>query len=441
MSSILTVRELTDSLRRAVEGHFPFVWVKGEVSNLSRPGSGHLYFSLKDSEALLHCVWFKGQQRGPERFDPLTGEVFEDGPRPSPALGMENGQEFLCAGRLSVYAPRGSYQLVVELAQPAGQGALHAAFAALRQKLAAQGYFLQERKRPLPRNPLRVAVITAPTGAVIHDFLRIADTRGHGAEIRIHPVPVQGETAAPAIAAALHAANAEGWAEVIVLIRGGGSLEDLWAFNEECVAAAVFQSRLPVLAGIGHEVDISMADMTADVRAATPTHAAQLLWPARDELVQQADAWEGALREAVQRFWERQERAWQRQEQALNWLSPARSLARQEEKFQARLEKLLRCGRDLTGRHTGPLAFVVQHLPVAAERWLHRAESRAERLDLGLVAHSPLAPLERGYALVRDARGAVLRSVHDKKIGDLVHIHVHDGVLDATLTHCHEKKI
>ena len=434
MSSILTVRQLTDSLRRTVEGHFPFVWVKGEVSNLSRPGSGHVYFSLKDSDALLNCVWFKGQQRGPERFDPLTGEVFENGPRPCLAQSMENGQQLLCAGRITVYPPRGAYQLVVELVQAAGLGELHAAFAALRQALSARGFFAQERKRPLPYSARRVAVITAPSGAVIHDFVRIASTRGNGAEIRIHPVPVQGAAAAPAIAKALREANAEGWAEVVVLIRGGGSLEDLWAFNEEAVAEAVFQSRLPVLAGIGHEVDVSMADMTADVRASTPTHAAQLLWPPRTELMQQVDAWEEALQDAVERHVEHWSREWQRREQALGWLSPQRTLARQEENFQARCNSLQRCGTLLLEKREQQWERLAQALPLVMDRQTQQRDTWLEKLHIRLESLSPLAPLERGYALVRGKKGTLLRRRSDATLGEAIHIQLHDGTLAAQIT-------
>ena len=323
---ILTVRALTEQLRRSLEGRFPFVWVRGEVSNLSRPGSGHIYFSLKDQDAQLQCVWFRGQQRQAEQgqaFDPLTGEVF-DTPRPSPLELLRNGLDLLCAGRISVYAPRGQYQLLVELVQPTGQGLLAQAFEERKRKLAEAGYFAQERKRPLPWNPQRVALITSPSGAAIHDFLELAQNRGCGAEIRLFPASVQGEEAAPEIIRALDEINAQGWAQVIVLIRGGGSLEDLWAFNEEAVAEAVFCSRLPVLAGIGHEVDVTLADLTADLRAATPSHAAQLLWPLRAELRQRLDEAFAALRRAAASRLEHAELLLRERENALRWFSPAR---------------------------------------------------------------------------------------------------------------------
>lgn len=463
MDVILSVRDLTDALRRKVEGAFPFVWVKGEVSNLSRPASGHVYFSLKDADALLNCVWFRGQQRPAEKFDPLTGEVFPDGPRKSMAQTLENGQQLLCAGRVSVYAPRGSYQLIVELVQEAGLGHLHAAFEKLKLALAAKGFFAAERKRPLPANPLRVALITAPTGAAVHDFLRIAAQRGAGAQIRLHPVLVQGVGAAPALVRAMTAAQADGWAQVIVLIRGGGSLEDLWAFNEESVAEAVFSSNIPVLAGVGHEVDISMCDMTADLRAATPSHAAQLLWPSRQALMQQADSVECALHEALQELLAMAARRLHGFEQALGWLAPERALHRLEDSLLAKHERLqLAFSRFMDSRVTrsehlhGQMlaAFGPKSVRIRADRleqWeqrlrhgmdilLHSRTAQTEQASLRLEARSPLAPLERGYALVSDAQGQVLRSVGQSPAGSALRVRLADGSLDVTVDSVHEQQ-
>lgn len=462
MDAILSVRALTDALRRKVEGAFPFVWVKGEVSNLSRPASGHVYFSLKDADALLNCVWFRGQQRPAENFDPLTGEVFPDGPRKSMVQSLENGQQLLCAGRVSVYAPRGSYQLIVELVQEAGLGQLHAAFEKLKLALSAKGFFAAERKRPLPANPLRVALITAPTGAAVHDFLRIAEQRGAGAEIRLHPVLVQGEGAAPSIVRAMTAAQADGWAQVIVLIRGGGSLEDLWAFNEESVAQAVFASSLPVLAGIGHEVDISMCDMTADLRAATPSHAAQLLWPSRQALMQQADGLECALHDAMDELLSVATRRLHSHEQALGWLAPERALHRLEDSLLAKHERLhlafsrfmdnrVTRGEQLHGRmlaafgpdsirsRTGKIEQWDQRLRHGMDMLLHSRTAQSEQATLRLEGRSPLAPLERGYALVQDAQGQVLRSVRQSPAGSVLQVRLADGSLDVTVDSVHEE--
>jgi len=475
MGIILTVRELTRQIRTGLEARFPFVWVRGEVSNLSRPSSGHVYFSLKDSEALLNCVWFKGAQRDSESFDPLTGEVFSEGPRPSLARILQDGEQILCAGRITVYAPRGGYQLVVELAQPDGMGQLALAFEARKQKLAAQGYFAPERKRKFPPHPVNVAVITAPGGAAIRDFLRIAQERGYGACIRVYPVPVQGNAAALAIAAALARINAEGWAQVAVLIRGGGSLEDLWAFNEEVVADAVFISGIPVLAGIGHEVDVSMADMTADVRAATPSHAAQILWPLRSELAQRVDDLEIVLQRAHARCFEVAAMRLQAVRQALRWFSPAKALGRKHEaaaqahagmrRAMARLmsEKgaklatlstevenaprllLQSCGArlallasrlesiDVCEREERLLDQCGLRLRAQAGIMLHAPERALEQCAAALHALDPHAPLKRGYALVYDGRGRLLRSVDDARKGDSLRLRLRDGAVEASV--------
>lgn len=456
MDTILSVRELTDALRRKVEGAFPFVWVKGEVTNVARPSSGHLYFSLKDADALINCVWFRGQQRPAETFDPLTGEVFTDGPRRSMAQSLENGQQLLCAGRVSVYAPRGSYQLLVDLVQDSGLGQLHAAFERLKTRLAERGFFAVERKRPIPVNPTRVALITAPSGAAVQDFIRVAADRGVGAEVRLYPVLVQGAGAAPAILQAMQAVQDAGWAEVVVLVRGGGSLEDLWAFNEESVAEAVFTCAIPVLAGIGHEVDVSMCDMTADVRAATPSHAAQLLWTSRLTLMQQVDGLETALHKAMDDALAGYAEQLQAHERALGWLSPVRALGRLEDTFMAKRERLELAMASFVGGHQtridhisrrmlaafGPektrhkadtLAQYGQRLQRAVEAMLHGHTAKIEQGVVALEALSPLAPLERGYALVCDAKGQVLRSVHDAPVGAHLAVRLADGSLEVTV--------
>jgi exodeoxyribonuclease VII large subunit len=483
MGAILTVRELTRQIRAGLEARFPFIWVRGEVSNLSRPSSGHLYFSLKDSEALLNCVWFKTAQRDNEDFDPLTGEVFSEGPRPSLARALHDGEQVLCAGRITVYAPRGSYQLVVELAQPDGMGRLALAFEARKRKLAAQGYFAPERKRELPRHPSKVAVITAPGGAAVRDFLRIAGERGYGASIRVYPVPVQGVGAAPAIASALGRVNAEGWAQVAVLIRGGGSLEDPWAFNEESVADAVFASAIPVLAGIGHEVDVSMADMTADVRAATPSHAAQILWPLRSELMQRVDDLEMSLQRAHARCFEAAALRLQTLGRALQWFSPAKALARKDEAAtrahagirramarllsergaklealsgglaNAPLRLLQACGarRDLLEARLAGVGMLERgerlleqgelRLRAQAGIMLHGPERALEHYATALRALDPHAPLERGYAMAYDGKGRLLRSVRDAKKGDPLRLRLRDGAVDASVNEVREASL
>lgn len=434
MSKIYEVRELTAALKSVLEGNFPFVWVQGQLSNLSRPSSGHIYFSLKDENASLAAVWFRGNQQEAEAFDPLTGEVFEDGPKPGLASRLENGLEVICAGRISVYPPRGSYQIVVELMQEAGKGRLQLEFELLKAELALKGYFSPERKRALPASPRRVAVVTSPGGAAIHDFLRVAEGRGLAAEVRLYPTLVQGDEAPPLIAAALRRAASEGWAEVVVLIRGGGALEDLWAFNSRAVVEAIFESRLPVLSGVGHEVDVTLADLVADMRAATPTHAAQLLWLERRELAQRVDELEMALRSLLDMRLARCETALGGQEKILRLLSPAGRLERGESALRELMRRLLRAGPqtlELAERKLGALARdLARGLPARLESREHRLALFAGRLE-GL---DPEQPLRRGYAFVKRGDGSILRSRNQASDGERLDLYLVDGVVPVVVS-------
>lgn len=475
---ILSVSELTDRMRRALEGGFPFVWVRGEIGELSFPGSGHIYFTLKDAGAQLQCVWFRDRQLRGRNFDPLTGEIFSE-PRPDPVRLLRQGTEVFCAGQISIYGPRGRYQLMVELVQAGGRGLLAQAFEERKQMLAARGYFAAERKRPLPASPCRVALVTSPAGAAIHDFMELAADRGLGAEIRLFPVRVQGEGAAGQICRALEEIDRQGWAQVTVIVRGGGSLEDLWCFNEEVVATAIFASRTPVLAGIGHEVDVTLADMTADVRAATPSHAAQLLWPLRREYWQGLDELCLALERARQRWWQKCEDRLQRCERGLRLCSPERRLEGAELRLAHLCQRLRQAGermlreRELALGHsrerlralTGPgrlerrrqqLDALEQRLGRGLAALWHtqerhvrdhaRALSRLGQeqmacrehelqcLELRLAACNPLAPLGRGYAVVRMDNGSVLSSTGQVRIGEDVRILLRDGEVEARIT-------
>ncbi|MDR0338791.1 MAG: exodeoxyribonuclease VII large subunit [Desulfovibrio sp.] len=445
---ILSVTALTEAIRTRLEASFPFVWVRGQVTNLAKPASGHVYFSLRDEECSLAAVWFKSDRKADQRFDPLTGEVFEGGPRPSLALTLENGQEVICAGRVAVYGARGQYQLIVEFAQDAGASRLHEEFERLRRKLADLGYFALERKRPMPPQPRRVALITSPTGAAVHDFLRVAQGRGLGSRVRLYPVPVQGEAAPARIGAALLRVADEGWAQVAVLIRGGGSMEDLWAFNDEAVARTIFGMPLPVLAGIGHEVDFTLADMTADLRAATPSHAAQLLWPDRAETARRLRVFAESLMRAADRSLEIRNARLTVLDRTLALLSPARRLAERQERLQnacllmdrawrdlfercdARLQRLAlglaACPASLPGRKL-PLDMLEGRVVQAGNRFLERSLHAGERLRLRLDALDPMAPLERGYALVRKENGAFVRKTSQAASGEALRLVVSDG--------------
>lgn len=448
MDSILSVRQVTEKVRQAVEVRFPYLWVQGEVTNLSRPSSGHVYFSLKEGDDLLNCVWFRNQQKD-ESFDPLTGEVWEGGPRPSAARTMENGQTLICAGRLTVYGARGQYQMVVDFAKAGGLGLWHQEFEALKRRLAAEGLFDATRKRPIPREPRKVAVVTAPSGAAIRDFIRIAGERGLGSEIRIYPTPVQGEDAPPRIAEALRQAGEDGWAQVIVLIRGGGSAQDLWAFNDERVARAVYASPIPVLTGIGHEIDHSITDFTADLSAATPSHTAQLLWQERRAFEQLVDGLELSLTQAVERRMADLTALLEHRQRALGLLSPLERLRLQQEKLASSLRRMDAAMDAQFSSTARTLERLSLRLANAGENRLQLARREAERisaplstlgrmiglrqehdlarLELRLQALDPFEPLARGYSMAMDEKGKFLRSVTQTKPGQRITVQMADG--------------
>lgn len=450
-NNVYGVGELTEQLKRMVTQRFPFVFVRGEVGNVSRPGSGHIYFTLKDERAQLQCAWFSGRQRAARNVDLLTGEVYDRPPLAAHELAR-NGAEIVCAGSLDIYAPRGQYQLLVDFALPVGAGALAAEFEARKARLAALGYFAHERKRPVPVNPERIALITSQRGAAIHDFLEIAKTRGLSSHIRLYPVPVQGDGAAEKIAGAIALANAQAFAQVIVIIRGGGSLEDLWAFNEECLAAAIFNSRLPVLAGIGHEVDVTLADMTADMRAATPTHAAQLLYAPRNELWQRLDNLQICLQRTMERHAQRAKKDLESLANTLRLLSPASRIERAAARLMDLRRRLDRSfaekTRGLQARFSNAKSMLVQARPYARKlqagaeklerlgqclesafmKQLDKRQIALNMLDLRLEAASPMAPMRKGYALLKNENGLV-RGIEDAGRGSLVEAILQDGSL------------
>ncbi|MBN8280293.1 MAG: exodeoxyribonuclease VII large subunit, partial [Gammaproteobacteria bacterium] len=261
---VLSVSQLNRLARQLLESDLPQLWVEGEISNLARPASGHLYFSLKDDRAQIRCALFKGRGRGP-------------------APSVTNGLQVIARGRVSLYEPRGDYQLIVDHLEPAGEGLLRRRLEELKQKLAAEGLFDEARKRDLPALPRRIGVVSSPSGAAIRDVLHVLARRFPAIPVVLYPVQVQGEQAKHDIVEALRLAAARAECDVLVLCRGGGSLEDLWAFNEEIVARAIAACPIPVVAGVGHEVDVTVADLVADVRAPTPSGAAELVVPdARD---------------------------------------------------------------------------------------------------------------------------------------------------------------
>lgn len=404
---ILTVSQLTGLIRGVLEENFQQVWVEGEASNLAMPGSGHLYFTLKDAGAQLRCVMFRASARA-LRFQPKDG------------LGL------IVRGRLSVYDQRGDYQLIVEYLEPKGIGALQLAFSQLKEKLAKEGLFAEGHKRPLPVLPQRIGIVTSPTGAAIHDMLAVINRRYANVEILIAPVKVQGEGAAAEIIAAIDDFNRYRNIDVMIVGRGGGSLEDLWAFNEEGVARAIYRSHIPVISAVGHEVDFTIADLVADLRAPTPSAAAELVVKSKAELTATCSALEHRLHKALQYRFKEYGGAVNNLQRALR--EPAMLvgfLGQRLDDLQDRLRKAVEglfedsYGRIGSCSNRLHLQSPIVRIEQARERLLtyaaraDQAVSRAVgsrhehcRVLVGkLQALSPLATLSRGYAVAQKMPG------------------------------------
>jgi len=375
---ILTVGELNRQIKALVEDGFRTVWVSGEVSNLSRPGSGHLYLCLKDAEGQLRAVmWRSAALR--LRFD------------------VKEGMEVIARGRLTVYVPRGDYQLQIEDLQPKGLGALELALRQLKEKLLKLGYFGSERKKPLPRFPRRVALVTSASGAAVRDMLEILGRRWPAVEAWVCPVRVQGDGAAEEIASAIRLLNRLAAVDVMIVGRGGGSVEDLWAFNAECVAQAIFESRIPVVSAVGHEIDLTIADLVADCRALTPSEAAERVVPDRAELVQGLCHIQERMRYLLlQRLDGHKNR--------LDGLAERRALRLPLERVRE-LERRLDEGGERLHR--------------AANQRLKQLRERLQAQAARLETLSPLNVLGRGYSLTRrEADRAVIRSPDQLRPGE-----------------------
>lgn len=412
---VYTVEQITAEIKDLLEGTYRGVTVEGEISNFKPSHSGHIYFSMKDDNAVLSCVmWRSTAQRH-------RGENFAD------------GQRVLAEGRITVYPPRGQYQLVVDRMRASGMGALQERFEQLKRQLFSEGLFDEDHKIPIPRLPRSVALITSPTGAAIRDFMNVIDDRYPGVRIIIHPVRVQGREAIGEIAAALALANQRREADVIVLTRGGGSLEDLWAFNEEAVARAVFASELPVISAVGHEVDFSISDLVADLRAPTPTAAAMVISQHRGEICDRLDHMRQRLENVFETRLELERERVDRQHEALLRHSPIQ----QVEDYRRRLDDLLtlaavRANNRLATERTN-LNNLAGNLPRHVLHQAERLRSRVENLSGRLSALAPEAPLRRGYAVVtkRDSR-QVITSAEQVRAGEELHVRVADGGFDAT---------
>ncbi|MCU0876567.1 MAG: exodeoxyribonuclease VII large subunit [Pirellulaceae bacterium] len=384
----LTVSELTLLIKGTLESQFHGLWVSGEISEISRPHSGHIYFTLKDAQAQIRgVIWRSAAAR--IRF------------------ALEEGQEVLCQGDLDVYPPRGSYQLNVRQIEPRGAGALQIAFQQLLKRLTAEGLFEPSRKRPLPRFPQRVGFVTSPTGAAIRDFLEVAARRYPGVAISVFPARVQGEGAAAEIVRGIELANrVRPTLDVLVVGRGGGSIEDLWCFNEEPVVRAIAASRVPVVSAVGHEIDVTLADLAADVRALTPSEAAERVIPSAEELTARLRQFERRMVASLR----------------------GRAAAARRYLEQIAKSRVLRDPRVLLYDRARRLDELEARATRAIERKVESTRQELVAAAARLEALSPLGVLARGYSVTLDERtGAVVRDASELSAGDLVRTRLAQG--------------
>ncbi|MCY1353854.1 Exodeoxyribonuclease 7 large subunit [compost metagenome] len=430
---VIPVGELNHTIARLLERSFPLAWVRGEISNFTRAASGHWYFSLKDARAQIRCVMFRGRNQHVD-FQPREGEAVE------------------VRAVVTMYEARGELQLGVEAMRRAGLGNLYEAFLRLKEKLTQAGLFAPERKRPVPSHPRTIGVITSLQAAALRDVLTTLRRRAPHVPVVVYPVPVQGAGAAQKIADTIDLADARRDCDVLILCRGGGSIEDLWSFNEEAVAHAIARCALPLISGVGHETDFTIADFVADVRAPTPTGAAELVSPDRSHLLAQALRGRDALAQAMRRTLDLRA-------QHLDWLARrVRSPQAQLQERRARVGNLARHLRSalrdtvVSQRHRqqvlamrwsacrpdtaaaqADLARLWQRLQAAAARRHERAGQRLARAAGALELLAPQRTLERGYAVLLDQRGRALRSPAEIRPGSVVEAHLAEGVADLSI--------
>ncbi len=432
---VYSVTDLNRAARALLEDGFPSLWLEAELSNFLHHGSGHMYFDLKDAQAQLRGAMFRGANRR------LT---FKPG----------SGQQVLVRGRLTLYEPRGSYQLVVEHMEPAGEGKLRLRFEALKAKLSGEGLFAEEHKQAIPTLPRSIGLITSPSGAAVRDILKVLRRRFAAIPIVLYPSPVQGDGAAERLAAALGTAAARRECDVLIIGRGGGSLEDLWAFNEEALVRAIHTCQLPVIAGVGHETDITLADLAADLRAPTPSAAAELAVPDGEAWLGEFDRLNTRVIKGIQRLLDRQraqltqlQRRLTRSEpgyvlrqhaQRLDELTLRLTAAQQRRAAAERLRLKNLSQRLVAATPAHRLGYLQQQLNEARRRLLAAVRARLSLSRQALAttaarlnAVSPLATLERGYAVVTNDHGKLVTGADQLKAGDKIDARLATGRVRA----------
>jgi exodeoxyribonuclease VII large subunit len=436
LTRALSVSELNHQAKHLLEASFLQVWVEGELSGLSRPSSGHWYFSLKDKKCQVRCAMFRG-------FNQRVREI------------PKEGDQVRIRGKVTLYENRGDFQIIVEQVEPAGAGALQQAFEALKARLQQEGLFDQGRKKPLPAVPRHIGVVTSATGAAIHDILTVLARRCPAIPVTLYPTAVQGKAATSDIVRAIEAANTHGVADLLIIGRGGGSLEDLWCFNEEAVARAIAASALPTVSAVGHEVDVTIADFVADLRAPTPSAAAEKISPDQN-------AWIKQLQEGELRLAGAASRALTRMGASLRHLSarlrdPRRALmdrAQRMDELDVRLGKAIYRRLERSGTQANHLSqrlslqsparrlassedslkTLDNRLAASFSQRLDRYNRRLEHMAQSLNLVSPLATLGRGYAIVQDAQGNIIRDATALEPGDDITARVANGRIEAQIT-------
>ena len=431
---IYSVYDITLEIKRSLDG-MGIVWIQGEISNFKRHTSGHLYFSLKDARAQMKAACFRNVNMY-LKFRP------------------EDGMEVLARGRLSVYEPRGDYQIIVEYMEPVGLGSLQLAFDQLKEKLRKEGLFDEAHKVPLPLLPRKVGIVTSPTGAAVRDMLRILKRRNASLDVLLYPVRVQGQGAAEEIAAAIRHLNTRRDIDVIIIGRGGGSIEDLWAFNEEIVARAIYESALPLISAVGHEVDFTIADFVADLRAPTPSAAAEMVSGARDDLRMNVNSLKGRLYQAFRRGLDLRRLQIERLAHNRAFTVAPNKIRDLQQRFDESTMRLIQSVQrfDYECRHREQILatrirtvdlrrFINHRREILARSYqglvsAARARLQRERARFGLAvgkidALSPLSILGRGFALCRDAKGAIVKKATDVDPGDRVRVTLASGELDC----------
>lgn len=443
-ANIFTVSRLNTTVRKLLEMEMGQIWLSAEISNFSQPSSGHWYFTLKDDGAQVRCAMFRNSNRR-VTFRP------------------QNGQQVLVRATITLYEPRGDYQLIAESMQPAGDGLLQQQFEQLKMRLAAEGLFEQMHKQPLPDPAQQVGVITSSTGAALHDVLRVLHRRDPSLPVVIYPTPVQGQDAPAAIVRAIEIANQRAECDVLIVGRGGGSLEDLWSFNDERVARAIFASRIPIVSAVGHETDVTIADFVADLRAPTPSAAAELVSRNQIELLRQLQSQQQRMEMAMDYYLAQQQRAWSRLHHRLQQQHPQLRLARQQTtlfRLQRRLDDAIQLQlRQATRTQDRLTQHLAQQQPEAR---LHRAQQQLQqwhyRLQQAvfqqlnrdkqrfgvraaqLEAVSPLATLARGFSVTTAADGNVVKKTSQLQRGETLKTRLDDGWIESQITDIHADK-